>query len=915
MAPAPRPAPGPRRRVDPADGVILLLFLALTALFFWRPVFVGQPLSAADIIYQSPPWLQVRDSAPILGGGRLWNSLMSDNVYGYYPEEVTATRFLGQGILPLWDPYVFSGTPLLAESQRGVFYPPNLLLRLLPGAWTFSYGVILHFVLAGWFMFALLRSLGLPRGPAAIGGIVFEFSGWMVAWVLTPYGIYTVVWLPSMILCYERAIRQRSLRWTVATGLTIALQLLAGQIQFVSYNLLALGLWGGVRVLVAARTLSPESRAADRDAAAGQEAPRLPAARHVSPVTPIVAGSLALAVGLTVGAVQLAPTLEILGLSGRGVRVLEDMLAHDLMPLPHLFTSLVPYFFGSFLGGESYSGWLNMLETTFYVGLASLCLALIALTRGRRPAVFAFALIGLLPLLVLLFPAVFSLFYFAVPGFKQTFPSRLLYLTTFGFAALAAFGAVELLAAGQGRRRWVGRLSPALLVVWGVAAVVVLVWPYVAEVRPAALARFDQLTELPFSLDQIAHLRIALGLLGLFIAAVILIGRRLVPARYGSALLAGIIVIDLFSFGIDYNPAFPAEALYPVTPAIAFLQERPDKGRLAAGDGVILPPNIGAVYGLEDVRGYTSLYSRRYQEVIAATQGDLPVYPLMEDGRANRNQLLSIGRTDSPLFRALNPRYLIEHGSDLPARSIRNWADAVTVDSDVKDVLRPRFYEQNDRFDRVLNGHPPASITYHLPDLPDRAELQIGFGTDSQTWDEAGDGVTFEVFGRRPGAAPILLFSRYVDPKSNPEDRIWFEERIDLAAFAGGPVEVTLRTLTGPADDDWFDWALWADPQIVFGRPILPDLAATPSLAEPLRLTIDGVTHTSLRLAGGEAVRATLPLPEHGRLSLAVAALMPDLDWATSPADLTVTIDGAPVLERRFDPSRRADQHHWSQIS
>src|SRR5262245_42649553 len=32
---------------------------------------------------------------------------------------------LAQGSLPLWNPYVYGGTPFLVSPQTGVFYPPN----------------------------------------------------------------------------------------------------------------------------------------------------------------------------------------------------------------------------------------------------------------------------------------------------------------------------------------------------------------------------------------------------------------------------------------------------------------------------------------------------------------------------------------------------------------------------------------------------------------------------------------------------------------------------------------------------------------------------------------------------------------------------------------------------------------------
>ena len=99
------------------------------------------------------------------------------------------------------------------------------------------------------------------------------------------------------------------------------------------------------------------------------------------------------------------------------------------------------------------------------------------------------------------------------------------------------------------------------------------------------------------------------------------------------------------------------------------------------------------------------------------------------------------------------------------------------------------------------------------------------------------------------------------------------------------------------------------------------------------RLTLDGVTHDVLLLRSSEsqipgpesaevglATRDSQPatrvaVPERGRLTFAVASIGPDFRWADQPGDLSVVVDGAVVFEQRFDPGRRADQRHWSQVS
>ena len=48
-----------------------------------------------------------------------------------YPNYRFAAGYLSQGIIPLWNPHLYSGIPFAADIQSGLFYPVNLLLFLL----------------------------------------------------------------------------------------------------------------------------------------------------------------------------------------------------------------------------------------------------------------------------------------------------------------------------------------------------------------------------------------------------------------------------------------------------------------------------------------------------------------------------------------------------------------------------------------------------------------------------------------------------------------------------------------------------------------------------------------------------------------------------------------------------------------
>lgn len=65
-----------------------------------------------------------------------------------------------------------------------------------------------------------------------------------------------------------------------------------------------------------------------------------------------------------------------------------------------------------------------------------------------------------------------------------------------------------------------------------------------------------------------------------------------------------------------------------------------------------------------------------------------------------------------------------------------------------------------------------------------------------------------------------LLYSRYVDPKHQQQDKQWIPVQADLSSFAGKLVRIILVTGSGPAGDLRYDWAGWGAPRLT--RPVWP---------------------------------------------------------------------------------------------
>ena len=75
-----------------------------------------------------------------------------------------------------------------------------------------------------------------------------------------------------------------------------------------------------------------------------------------------------------------------------------------------------------------------------------------------------------------------------------------------------------------------------------------------------------------------------------------------------------------------------------------------------------------------------------------------------------------------------------------------------------------------------------------------------------------GDGVRFVLEAEGPAGRQVLL-ERHLNPRARAEERGWVDVWVDLDHLAGQEVRLVLRTEAGA--DPHFDWAGWANPQVV----------------------------------------------------------------------------------------------------
>ena len=157
----------------------------------------------------------------------------------HYSREVFNRRALQQTYVPLWNPYDFSGFPVQADPQTGVFYPPSMLLRLFGVPVFLTWTVVFHLWLFGFGGYALCRTLGVGRTAAALGGASLLLGGIMMPRVYAGHldVIRTIAWVPLALTAVTRSLDRDEIRPTAFAVSVLSLELLAGFLQLTVYTL------------------------------------------------------------------------------------------------------------------------------------------------------------------------------------------------------------------------------------------------------------------------------------------------------------------------------------------------------------------------------------------------------------------------------------------------------------------------------------------------------------------------------------------------------------------------------------------------------------------------------------------------------------------------------------------------------
>jgi hypothetical protein len=394
-----------RRWIAPLPWRIALLFLVLTLAFLHGAVFSSRLPVPVDEVARGYPY------RGLFGDVHARNPLTNDTVKLFLPWMQVAREELLHGRLPLWNPYSFSGYPLLGNGESAPFSPLFLatLLVALPKQIVAMAGLKIFVALLFGYLF--LKREEVSDAAACFGAAAFAFSVYQTT-VLYYSAASVSALLPAALFAMDTASR----RGIVLMAAVIATMLTSGHPESVFHIAVGATLLAAVDF-----ALSP----AKRDWLM----------RFRYPVIGAIAGAV-------LSAPAWLPTLQMIPLSTRYAAVRAAPPPAPL-PLTALWALVTPNGFGHPLRHNW--NWISnyTIVASSYVGLIVLALVIAGVfSRGATARDRWLAGLAVLLFVAAMDWSVIGRAVNALPLFSITANDKLRFVACF-FAAVVAAKAVD----------------------------------------------------------------------------------------------------------------------------------------------------------------------------------------------------------------------------------------------------------------------------------------------------------------------------------------------------------------------------------------------------------------------------------------------------------------------------------------
>ncbi len=681
--------------------VAIIIFFTLTFLFYWKTFIKGLSPFPGDMLTGAYyPWLNQKWGYAV--GVPVKNPLISDVYSINYIEKSLIAESFKNFKIPLWNPYSYSGIPILADFHSGVFNPFNYLMVWFGNIQGWNYLIICQTIGSLFTMYLFLRTLKRDLLSSIIGSVVYAFSGFSIVWLLYGTTGYSLLWLPLLFLFIEKYFQTKNTKYLIPFPLLLFLLMAAGHIQLFCFGSFISGsyfLW------------------------------RLFNLHKKNVVKPLILFLSVCITGIGLMAIQILPTLDLIKNSIRYSENFIESQNYGLLPIGKLITLFAPDFFGN-PTTFNYWGFFDYNETILYASVLGLMALIFCIFNFKKITNEKFFVIfSILSLLLVTNNPVGKLIYIMkVPAISTSAAGRTTIIFTFCIAVLTSYFINNLKLI---------KIKDFIRYYWGLFAFVAI------SILMIFIIKHVLKTQSDFNQTLFTNLNIAFR--NMFVPCLILFSISLSIVLFknkniSKVLILIILVADLFRFGWKYIPFVNKNLVYPSTPIIDYLKQQPGIFRVEKERGALLPPNTWAAYRLQSTSGYEPLAFDRYTTFYNQTLNFAPV-------GSNSSRYSELDYFDAQKLGEANVRYLIAFKYDKqykitsdgtflnPKINIKDWKK---VDEENNIVLlenqkfqpRFRFSDNSDSKSsiNVISYQPNQILISYSSSVPNNIIL-------TNTWD------------------------------------------------------------------------------------------------------------------------------------------------------------------------------------
>jgi len=161
-----------------------------------------------------------------------------DSKLYFMPFKEIIAEAVRSGVMPFWNPYIYCGSPLMANMQSAVFYPVGVLFYVFPAQFAGVLYMLSGSLILSLSLYSYLREKDLSASAAFMASGITAFGYYMNIRLVEFADYHVIAWLPVVLLFSLRHARQGKFNDAILATAAVTMALLAGHPQVFAYCML-----------------------------------------------------------------------------------------------------------------------------------------------------------------------------------------------------------------------------------------------------------------------------------------------------------------------------------------------------------------------------------------------------------------------------------------------------------------------------------------------------------------------------------------------------------------------------------------------------------------------------------------------------------------------------------------------------